>query len=162
RGVDVVSPAPATFAQLAQAGISVEPTRIVDLTLAGARYEIIKGALGTLLAAPEFDLVISVVGSSARTQPEAAAPPIVDRAGVAKPLVAFLTPEAPEALVRLMQAGVPNFRTPESCADAVAAALRRRAPRPREARHRHAAGGRALDDLAAYGLLDRIGIARAP
>jgi acyl-CoA synthetase (NDP forming) len=66
---------------------------------------------------------------------------------------------------------VPNFRTPEACADAIAAALRRRAPRmletpPRSAKHRDrtsaADGGGGPDELENYGLLDRIGIARAP
>ena len=52
----------------------------------------------------------------------------------AKPIAAFLVPEAPDALARLAAAGVPNFHTPEACADAVAAALQRRAPRPIEVR----------------------------
>jgi len=72
-------------------------------------------------------------------------------------------PEAPDALARLSAAGVPNFHTPEACADAVAAALKRRPPRPIETRSRtKSKGGKMLDELAASGVLDRIGVPRAP
>jgi acetate---CoA ligase (ADP-forming) len=164
RGVEVVAPSPATLALLAAAGVVVEPGRVVDLTLAGARYEIVKAALDTLLAAPEFDLVVAVVGNSARLNPNLAVRPIADCAHGAKPLAAFVAPDAPDAFALLAQAGVPNFRTPESCADAVAAALARRAPLPLVPGPAQPAAGetRALDELAAYGVLDRIGVPRAP
>jgi acyl-CoA synthetase (NDP forming) len=68
------------------------------------------------------------VGSSARHYPQTTVRPIIDSAAKGKPLAAFLVPEAPEALAALSQAGVPNFRTPEACADAIAAALARRRP----------------------------------
>src|SRR5262249_671704 len=72
--------------------------------------------------------------------------------------------EAPEALAMLSHAGVPNFRTPEACADAIAAALSRQPPRPLPAHTAApaASGGPILDELAAGALLDRLGIARAP
>jgi acyl-CoA synthetase (NDP forming) len=56
---------------------------------------------------------------------------------------------------------VPSFRTPEACADAIAAAFARRAPR---AMPRPPATGatRMLDELEAYRLLDRLGIPRVP
>jgi acyl-CoA synthetase (NDP forming) len=165
RGVEVAAPSAATLARLAAAGVAVEPGRIVDLTLAGARYDIMKAALDTLLAAPEFGLVVAVVGSSARLNPELAVRPIADCAQGARPLAAFLAPDAPEAFALLAAAGVPSFRTPESCADAVAAALARRVPAPwmPPAKPRPAPGAtHALDELAAHGLLDRIGLPRAP
>src|SRR5258705_5192933 len=89
-----------------------------------------KGALDILLGAPEFELVVAVVGSSARFHPELALKPIIDCAGAAKPLPAFVVPDAPQALARLSAAGVPCFRTPAACAAAVAAALRSPAPPP--------------------------------
>jgi acyl-CoA synthetase (NDP forming) len=55
--------------------------------------------------------------------------PVIDSAGSEKPIAAFLVPEAPDALARLAEAGVPSFRTPEACADAIAAALARREPK---------------------------------
>ena len=164
RGVTVEPASAATLAWLAAAGIEVKPARLIDLTIAGARYETMKATLDILTAAPEFDLVLAVIGSSARSQPETTVRPIIDSAGAARPLAAFIVPEAPEALAMLSRAGVPNFRTPEACADAIAAALSRQPPRPLPAHTATPAvsSGPILDELAAGALLDRLGIARAP
>jgi acyl-CoA synthetase (NDP forming) len=103
------------------------------------------------------------VGSSARFHPQLAVRPIIDCAASQKPLAAFLVPDAPDALARLKAAGVPSFYTPEACADAIVAALKRRAPKSRvvcssvDAHSR----GRLLDELEAGALLDRLGIKRA-
>jgi acyl-CoA synthetase (NDP forming) len=124
-----------------------------------------KGALDVLTTAPEFDLVVVVVGSSARFYPDLAVKPIIDSAAAQKPIAAFLVPEAPDALARLAAAGVPNFHTPEACADAVAAALRRREPRalPETASPpKQPEGGRLLDEIEAYGLLEQLGVPHAP
>jgi acyl-CoA synthetase (NDP forming) len=204
RGVDVVAPSEATYSRFDAAGIKVSRSRLVDLTLAGARYEVMKAALDILTTASEFDLVVVVVGSSARFYPELAVQPIIDSAGVSagsKPIAVFLVPEAPQARAALGKAGVANFYTPEACADVVAAALKRREPRTiavgdasspspfvREGRGggsggrgtevhhgttptpdpstqgggEKKAGTRALDELGAYGLLDRLGVPHAP
>jgi acyl-CoA synthetase (NDP forming) len=163
RGVTVETPSPETFERLAAAGVNVAPGRIVDLTLAGTRYAVMKSALDVMLSAPEFDLIVAVAGSSARYHPDLAVRPIIDSIDGPKPLAAFLVPEAPEALARLTAAGVPNFRTPEACADAIAAAFARRAPKPLPANSiRQATGnGRMLDELEAYGVLDRLGVPHA-
>jgi acyl-CoA synthetase (NDP forming) len=131
--------------------------------LAGTRYAVMKAALDVMQSAPEFDLIVAVAGSSARFHPDLAVRPIVDSVAGPKPLVAFLVPEASEALARLTAAGVPNFRTPESCADAIAAAFARRAPKPSTERAAPASSGdgRVLDELEAYRVLDRLGIAHA-
>jgi acyl-CoA synthetase (NDP forming) len=164
NGIAVEPPSVETLARLqAATGITVVPARIIDLTLAGARYEVMKGALDVLTTAPEFDLVVAVIGSSARFYPDLAVKPIIDSAGAAKPIGAFLVPEAPDALARLSAAGVPNFHTPEACADVVAAALRRQPPRSIEVAPRGGSGrGKMLDELEAYALLDRIGVPRPP
>jgi acyl-CoA synthetase (NDP forming) len=162
RGIHVEAPSQQTLTKLAAANVGVEPGLIVDLTLAGARYEIMKAALDTLLAAPEFDLIVAVVGSSARLNPNLAVRPIADCAQGERPLAAFVAPDAPEAFALLTAAGVANFRTPESCADGVAAALTRRPPVPWSPSPRPAPGKpRALDELAAYALLDRVGVPHA-
>jgi acetate---CoA ligase (ADP-forming) len=123
-----------------------------------------KAALETMLAAPEFDLVVAVIGSSARFQPELAVKPVIDSAASVRPLVTFLVPEAPDALAMLAAAGVPGFRTPESCADAITAAFHRRQPTPQPTARRGTAATavRQLDEMAAYDLLARLGIAHAP
>jgi len=165
RGVTVAAPTPETLARIrAATGIDVKPARLIDLTTTGARYEAMKAALDVLTAASEFDLIVAVVGSSARFLPERAVKPIIDCANTEKPIAAYLVPEAPDALAALSAAGVPNFRTPEACADAVAAALGRRAPRAAASAKKHEApsSARLLDELEAYELLDRLGIACAP
>jgi acyl-CoA synthetase (NDP forming) len=165
RGVEVAPPSEETYARFDAAGIKVSRSRLIDLTLVGTRYEVMKPALDILTTAPEFDLVVTVVGSSARFYPDLAVRPIIDSAGAEKPIASFLVPEAPQARAELGKAGVANFYTPEACADAVAAALSRRPPRPLlSARVSTAASGagRLLDEREAYGVLDRLGVPRAP
>ena len=43
------------------------------------------------------------------------------RSGLAKPVAAFLVPQADVSLRMLGEAGIPAFRTPESCADVIRA-----------------------------------------
>jgi acyl-CoA synthetase (NDP forming) len=163
RGIALEPPTPQTLARIKTVtGVGVTPARIVDLTLAGAQYNVMKGALDVLTTAPEFDLVVVVVGSSARFYPDLAVKPIIDSVGSQKPITAFLVPEAPDALARLAAGGVPNFHTPEACADAVAASLQRRAPRPIEVRSHQPGTGKMLDELEAYALLARVGVPHAP
>jgi acyl-CoA synthetase (NDP forming) len=164
RGIDVVKPSDETFARLGQAGVKANHERITDLTLAGTRYDVMKAALDTMLSAPEFDVVVAVTGSSARFQPELAVKPVIDSAASVKPLVIFVVPEAPDALRMLTAAGVPNFRTPESCADAVAAALFRRQPTAlaKPLHGTKAVATRQLDEMAAYSLFETIGVPHAP
>ncbi len=163
RGIDVQAPGAATSGRLAASGIDAGHSRILDLTLAGTRYEIMKVALDAMLADPVFDLVVAVAGSSARFQPELAVRPVIDSAGNGARLAAFLVPEAPDALRSLADADVPAFRTPEACADAIAAALRRRMPtRLADTATRAVGSGQLVDEMAAYRLLSAIGIAHAP
>ncbi len=163
RGVTIEAASTATLARLSAAGIDAKPARMIDLTVAGARYDTMKAALDVMTTAPEFDLVLVVAGSSARFYPEASVQPIVDSAGADKPIAVYIAPEAPQALETLSKAGVPAFRTPEACADAIAAALARRGPREIAAHPRGASGdGRMLDELEAGALLDRLKIPRAP
>ena len=169
--------------QLGVRGIEVGP--MIDLTLAGTRYDVMKAALDEQLAAPGVDLVVAVPGSSARYEPHLAVRPVIDSAGAARPLAAFVVPDAPEALAMLSRAGVPNFRTPEACADAIAAAFSRR-PRECHPRVDGDPGARVernsplrpldsrprgndshgndvtLDELGSYAILARLGIRHAP
>lgn len=161
RDVEVQAVSPETLARLQAARIPGTAGRVLDLTLAGTKYEVMKKALDILLDAPEFDLVVAVVGSSARFNPDLAVKPIVDSAGHAKPLAAMLVPDAPDALAQLTEAGIPCFRTPEACADAIAAVFARREP-GREATAGQVAGARALDEADAYALLDTLEVAHAP
>jgi acetate---CoA ligase (ADP-forming) len=171
-GIDVQPPSAETFAKLAERGAPARAARIVDLTLAGARYQVMRAALETLTEAREHDALIVVVGSSARLEPETAVRPIIELAADGLPLAAFLAPDAPQALAALTAAGVPCFRTPESCADAVAAVFSRRLreaavtagdpgahPSPAAAAPASTIE-RVGDENTAYQVLDTIGVPR--
>ncbi len=166
RGIDAEPASAATLAKLAAAGIAVTPGRVADLTLAGTRYDTMKAALDIMLAAPEFDLVVAVVGSSARMHPQLAVKPIIDSAASARPLAAMIVPEAPQAIAQLTAAHVPCFRTPEACADVIAAVFARRSPAGLPAlAERHAgvdAKPRPSSEADAYRLLDQLGVPHAP
>lgn len=159
----VVEPASdATLARFEAAGIGVSPGRVLDLTLAGTNYAVMKGALDIMSDAPEFDLVLAVVGSSARFQPHLAVKPIIDSASSSKPLAAMLVPDAPEALRSLTEAGVPCFRSPEACADAIASLLARRAPGTPPTVLAVRGEPKALSESDAYAILDELGVPHAP
>ena len=165
RGVDVVPPSSATRARLAETGIDGGSGRIVDLTLAGTRYDVMKSTLDIMRSAPEFDLVLATVGSSARFNPELAVQPVIDAGtGSGHPVCAFIVPEAAAAVQLLTASGTPTFEDPETCADAIAAAFRRQKPSAPAAAlpAAPAARSRHLTEAEAYALLSRFGIASAP
>ncbi|GJG94036.1 acetate--CoA ligase family protein [Cupriavidus pauculus] len=159
----VVEPVSAeTLARFEAAGIGVSPGRVLDLTLAGTNYNVMKGALDIMFDAPEFDVVLAVVGSSARFQPHLAVKPIIDSASSSKPLAAMLVPDAPEALRSLTEAGVPCFRSPEACADAIASLFARRAPGQQPLDAGDLSSAKPLSEAQAYAVLDRLGVPHAP
>lgn len=101
---------------------------IIDLTMAATPQKY-AATLEELLASPECDAVLAVVGSSAQFHPQLAVEPILAAKRAAKPLAAFFTPHAEGSLKLLAQAGIAAFRTPEACADAFAAYFSWRSPR---------------------------------
>jgi acyl-CoA synthetase (NDP forming) len=133
NGVELVAPPPQLAAQFRALGVRVVDSPLIDLTLAGTRASVYGPVLEALLASDHCDAVVAAVGSSAQFHPELAIEPIlaVRRAHPAKALAVFVAPEAPASLALLAQAGIAAFRTPESCADALAAFLAWRAPRER-------------------------------
>jgi acyl-CoA synthetase (NDP forming) len=92
--------------------------------------------------------------------------PIVAAMPTPKPLAAFLVPDAPRSLDLLRDAGVAAFRTPESCADALAAFFDWRAPAaPVDApvsaaalQRLTAAGSRQLNEHAACQVFAALGV----
>ncbi|OZI49484.1 acetate--CoA ligase family protein [Bordetella genomosp. 4] len=162
RNVIVEPASAATVAQLQAAGMPGSAGRVVDLTLAGTKYEVMKKALDIMLEAPEFDMVVAVVGSSARFQPDLAVKPIIDSAGHEKPLLAMLVPDAPNALAQLTTAQIPCFRSPEACADAIASVLARRSPGPSATvKLDHEQPACAISEADAYELLDTLNVPHA-
>lgn len=163
RGVSVVPPSKETLARLLERGIDVNHGGIVDLTLAGTKYEVMKATLEVMLTAPEFDMVLATVGSSARYNPELAVKPVVDSLGFGdKPLACFVVPEAASALELLTTAGVPCFRTPEACGDVIAAAFARRSPSEPVSVQAQPLGQRMLNEADAYAMIAPLGVTHAP
>ncbi len=160
RGIEAAVPSEATMARLNERGVVAPRGRILDLTLAGTRPAVMSAALDTLLAAPEFDLVVAVAGSSARFQPDLLVPAITAAAtAAAPPLVAFAAPDAPQALAHFAEAGIPCFRTPEACGDAIAAVFGRRPAKALPPQAGQASGEpRLLDEAAGYAVLARLGL----
>ena len=161
HGVEITAPSIETRVRLADLGIDAGDTRILDLTLAGTRYDVMRGAIEVLRAAPEFDLVLVCVGSSARFNPDLAVQPALDLIDLpGHPFAVFLVPDAPGAVQRLARADVPVFEDPETCADAVAAALHRLVPNLPASVMRCADGSaRYLDEAEAYQRLRDVPVA---
>jgi acetate---CoA ligase (ADP-forming) len=162
RGIDVVKASADTLKQLADTGAPAAPGPVIDVTLAGANPVVMSAVLDVLLKAPEFDIVMCVVGSSARLQPHLVVAPIIEIAAKGHLLPTFVVPEAPEAIAALRAAGVPAFATPEVCADAIATALTRIVPADRGIHivDDHVAT-RHLDEVEGYVVLARAGIPSA-
>jgi len=169
-GLDIVGPPQTLVDWLKPLGIAAGEGRLVDLTLAGAKPEIVAGTIERLLAHDGNDAVIFVVGSSAQFNPELAVEPLLAFARSAKPFAVSLTPSAERSVALLTAAGVPVFRQPESCAEAMAVCLLRPTPQPvRElpepssaARDALADGRRAgFDERRAAALFGALGVPMA-
>ena len=127
-GMEAMVPSAQLNTELAAHGVRISGSPIVDLTMASsaARY---RAVLSSLLASSDCDAVLAVVGSSAQFHPDFAVQPILDTPWSAKPLAVFLTPHAEASLTLLATKGIAAFRTPEACADALAAFFRWSVPR---------------------------------
>lgn len=132
-GLDIAGPPQALVDWLKPLGIAAGEGKLVDLTLAGAKPEIVAGTIERLLADPNNDAAIFVVGSSAQFNPELAVEPLLRFARTDKPFAVALTPAAEKSLGLLTAAGIPAFRHPESCAEAMALCLLRPTPQPEAA-----------------------------
>jgi acyl-CoA synthetase (NDP forming) len=125
-GFALPPPDEATAAKLAALAIdgATLDRNPIDVTLAGVRSETFRTVLDAVAASPVYDAVAVVLGSSALREPETAGEPL--RACAArseKPVVGFVSPDAPQLVRELNLAGVPSFPAPESCAAALAALL---------------------------------------
>lgn len=122
--VEAVPPPDAFVAHMAARGVKIRQTPIIDLTLAATSAQY-RDLVEQMLQSDWCDAVLCVVGSSAQFHPQLAVRPIVEASATGgKPLLAFLAPDAMQSLQVLQSAGVPAFRTPESCADALACLFR--------------------------------------
>jgi len=121
-GLEVIPAPEAVHTRLADFNLKIGRGPLIDLTMAGTREGVYGAALQALLESDACDAVVCVVGSSAQFHPELAVAPIIEKArGAAKPVAAFMVPQADASLKLLADAGMAAFRTPEACADAMRA-----------------------------------------
>ena len=99
---------------------------MLDTTLAGMGN--VAKALSDARSAPDTDVAIAVIGSSAQFRPQDAVSGVLKAEGP-HPICAFLAPQADQSLKLFAEAGIAAFRTPEACADGVRAYIEWQAPR---------------------------------
>ena len=103
----------------------------IDVTLAGLQPDLLRGAIKALLASPSYDALAVIVGSSGVGRPELMAGAIEDCLPLSdKPVLAYVSPHAPEAAALLTQRGVPAFVAAESCTAALVGMLQARPWQP--------------------------------
>ena len=96
----------------------------IDVTLAGLQPDLLRGAIRALLASPSYDALTIIVGSSGLAMPDLMAGAIQDCLPLSdKPVIAYVSPHAPQVAALLTQRGVPAFAEPEACAAALAGML---------------------------------------
>lgn len=127
-GFDTPAPDAATaeaLRALQSGGEAVLDRNPIDVTLAGLRPDLLRSAIRTLLASPGYDALVIIVGSSSLAQPELMAGAIQDcLPGSDKPVIAYVSPHAPEVGALLTRAGVPAFADAQSCTAALDGMLR--------------------------------------
>lgn len=97
----------------------------IDVTLAGLQPDLLRGAIDILLRSDSYDALAIIVGSSSLANPTLLVDPI--RACLPhsdKPVLAYVSPHAPEVGAMLTRAGVPAFAAAEGCTSALGAMLR--------------------------------------
>jgi acetate---CoA ligase (ADP-forming) len=136
-GFDMPAPDAATASKLRalQTGAhAVLDRNPVDVTLAGLEPKLLSGAINALLESPSYDAIVVIVGSSSLAMPDLMAGTIRGcLPGSDKPVLAYVSPYAPDIVGLLNASGVPAFTTPESVTAALAAMLKKalaRQPRP--------------------------------
>lgn len=89
----------------------------IDVTLAGLDPVLLRGIIRAVLASPLYDALVVVVGSSSLAMPDLVADAIRDCLGDSdKPILAYVSPHAPNVVKVLEGRGIPAFLNPESCA----------------------------------------------
>jgi acetate---CoA ligase (ADP-forming) len=138
----------------------------IDVTLAGLQPDLLRGAIKAILASPTYDALTIIVGSSALAMPELMADAIHDCLSLSgKPVIAYVSPHAPEVGALLTQRGVPAFADADSCTRALAGMHRFASWKPRVDRESTAAAvsigdlpSGSLDEAQAKALFARFGI----
>ncbi|MBH5387464.1 MULTISPECIES: acetate--CoA ligase family protein [Bradyrhizobium] len=141
----------------------------IDVTLAGLQPDLLRAAIRILLASPSYDALVVIAGSSAVGSPALIADAIHDCLSLSdKPVIAYVSPHAPEVVSVLSRRGVPAYTSAESCAAALDGLLRAGMPEqvqtstsPLTAADISDVPAGALDEAQAKALFARFGISVA-
>jgi len=126
--IEVVKPRSSMSKLMEKHNIPYNNNKLVDLTIAGAKPEVVNDVIQDFMEDDNCDLVIMVVGSSAKFRPDQAIDPLLKWKNNPKPLAVYVAPDAPEALKLLNKNGIASFRTPESCAEGIKGYLHKKKP----------------------------------
>jgi acyl-CoA synthetase (NDP forming) len=129
-GAEVVPPPAAMIERLRAQDLPINDSPITDIPMGGSDKGAYTAILSALLDSDHCDAVVSVIGSSSKTNPQVVADRVLKANPRNKPLAVFLAPLADEGLALLHASAVAGFRTPESCADSVNTYLNWRMPVP--------------------------------
>ena len=127
--IEVIDPGPSISKVMKKNNIPYDNNKLVDLTIAGTKPEVVNDVIQEFMNNDNCDLVIMVVGSSAKFRPDQAIDPLLKWVNNSKPLAVYVAPDAPDALELLNKNGITSFRTPESCAEGIKAYLGYKAPK---------------------------------
>ncbi len=132
QGVQIAGCSAAARAHLEAQNIPLGQGKLIDVTLAGTKYDVMKEVISTLIADPKIGVLVVAIGSSAQFNPELAVQPIIDAVAEAgpdaAPVMAFPLPHAPESLAMLRAGGVPAFQSLEACVETIAFVMREGQP----------------------------------
>ena len=126
--IEVIDPGPSISKVMKKNNIPYDNNKLVDLTIVGTKAEVVNDVIQEFMNNDNCDLVIMVVGSSAKFRPDQAIDPLLKWVNNSKPLAVYVAPDAPKALELLNKNGIASFRTPESCAEGIKAYLDYKAP----------------------------------
>jgi len=159
RGIAVAGCGAQTRAKLGPEGVALGSGKLVDVTMAGARPDVMEAVVSSLLEDPETGVLVAAIGSSAQYNPELTVEPLVKALAAAPsghaPLVVMPLPHAPETMALLAQQGIPAFASVESCAEGVAAILAPKAAARAKAQALPASVANMLD-TAPEGVMDEV------
>lgn len=127
-GLEMPSPDPETAQKLLALDLkeAVLDRNPIDVTLAGLRPDLFRAILKILSESASYDAIVVVVGSSSIGQPDVVARPLLESMNISnKPIMAYVSPDAPAIVQHLNASGIPAYAAPESCAAALKALIRR-------------------------------------
>lgn len=97
----------------------------IDVTLAGLQPDLLRKAITILLESNTYDALVVIIGSSGLAMPDLVVSAIQDcLPNSDKPVITYVSPNAPDTLQRLNKAGIPSFTSPESCSAGLEALYR--------------------------------------